>query len=107
MHENLNVNNAPLIRGNEIHQTLSTSRDSYLTQIQISMNFRYKQKKYMPAYETVLLIAYARMPLINPNADVPSKAGGLKFCLSPHKHPYFVNVSSNGPGETAHMHRLA
>ena len=38
--------------------------------------------------------------------DVFSKVRGLNFGLSLHQHPYFVYMSSEGSGESAHMLKL-
>ena len=46
------------------------------------------------------------MPLINAHADATREARGLKFGLSLHLHPYFVYASTEGSGESVHMHRL-
>ena len=53
------------------------------------------------------LIAYAQMSIINDHADVSSEARGRIFGLSLHLHLHFVYASSEGPGESAHMRRLA
>ena len=62
---------------------------------------------YVPAHEILVLIAYAQMYLINAHSDVSSKVRGLSFVLSHHLHRYFVYASSEGSGESVHMHRLA
>ena len=43
---------------------------------------------------------------LNAHADISSEAGGLKFGLSLHPHPYFVYASSKGSGKTVCMCRL-
>ena len=42
------------------------------------------------------------VPVANENG-----ANGLVCGLSLHLHPYFVNVSSEGSGESVHLHWLA
>ena len=44
------------------------------------------------------------MPLINTHTDISSKARGLNFGPSLHLHLHFVR--SQGPGMSAHMHKL-
>ena len=39
------------------------------------------------------------------HAAVSSRARCLKFVLSLHLHPYFVFASSQGTGESVHLHR--
>ena len=53
---------------------------------------------FEPAYEILLLIAYAQKPPSNANADVSSGARDLDFGLNFHLHPYFVYASSKGSG---------
>ena len=48
---------------------------------------------------SMVLIAYAQMPLINAHADVISTARGLSFGMSIQLHPCFVYTSSKGSGE--------
>ena len=60
----------------------------------------------MQIHEMLELIAYAQMPIMNAHADEYSKVRGLRFGLSLHKHPYFVFVSSEGSGQSAHMRRF-
>ena len=62
---------------------------------------------YVQAHEILVTIAYAQMYLINAHSDVSNKAKGLSFVLSHHLQPYFVYASSEGSGESVHMHRLA
>ena len=38
------------------------------------------------------------------DADLPSKARGIIFCMSLHLHPCFVSASSEGSGKSVHMH---
>ena len=59
-------------------------------------------KLYLNLDTILIIIAYARMPLINAIADVSSKARDLNFSLSLHLYPYFVHVSSEHSGEPAH-----
>ena len=56
-----------------------------------------------PAREILVLIAYKQ----NAHADVSSGARDLKFGTCFHLHPYFVRASSEGSGETEHLHSLA
>ena len=60
-----------------------------------------------PVHGISVLIAYAQMLLINAHYVVSSNARGLNFGPRLHLHPYFVYASSEGSGESAHMHRLA
>ena len=52
-------------------------------------------------------VEYAQMLLIKAQAGVSNKARGLNFGIDLYLHPYFVNASSEGSGESAHMRRLA
>ena len=45
-------------------------------------------------------------PLINAKFDASCKARCLIIGLRPHLNPYFVYVSNEGSGESAHMHIL-
>ena len=45
------------------------------------------------------------MPLINAHLELSRMARGLIFDLR--LHPYFVNASSEGIGESVHMHIVA
>ena len=49
------------------------------------------------------VIVYAQMSLINAYADVSSRDTGLTFGLSLHLCPFFVYVSSEGSGKSAHI----
>ena len=60
-----------------------------------------------PAHEIWVLIAYAQMSLINVRANLSSGAKGPIFGMSLHLQPYFAYVSSEGSGESVHVHRLA
>ena len=60
-----------------------------------------------PAPENLVLIPYAETSTLNTHADVSSGVRVLKFGLMLHLHPYFVYASSEGYGESVHMHRLA
>ena len=65
-----------------------------------------------------VLIAYAQKPPLNAHADLSSVcvcggggggggARGLKFDQSIHLYPYFVHVSSECSGESAHYERAS
>ena len=59
-------------------------------------------KPYLNQDTTLIIIAYARIPLINAIADISSKARDLNFGLNLHLYPYFVHVSSERSGEPAY-----
>ena len=54
-----------------------------------------------------VFIAYSLMPRMNARAVTFSQAGGLKFGLSLHVHPFFVYDNSEYTSKSAHMRRLA
>ena len=56
-----------------------------------------------PVHEISELIACG----VNDSNKRTCEASGLKFGLSLDLHLYFVYASSEGSGESAHMHRLA
>ena len=55
----------------------------------------------------VFSIYCSQVPSLNAAAKVSSQALDIKFGLSLHLHPFFVYVSSEGSGESAHLRRLA
>ena len=68
-----------------------------------NMQGKYAKQNFVPTHAISVIIAYAQSPLTSINAAVSSRVKRLNFRL----HPYFVNASSEGSGESAHMLRLA
>ena len=54
----------------------------------------------MPAHDKLVLITYAKRPLLNVHAGISSGARGLIFCLSLHLYTYFACVSCEGSDES-------
>ena len=62
---------------------------------------------YGSAQDNLVYIAYAQMRvIINAHANASSRARGRNFSPSLHLQLYFVYASSEGSGESAHMHKL-
>ena len=61
----------------------------------------------MLARVNLVLIAHAEMPLIYDHADLSSGSRGRIFGVCLHLHPVFVYTCIEGPGESAHLSRLA
>ena len=57
-------------------------------------------------HEILVLIAHAQELPLDAQFDVSSGARVLKFGTSLYIHTYFVYASSEGSGESVHVHRL-
>ena len=66
------------------------------------LKYTERQTLFEPGHEFLVIIAFARMPLINAITDVSCKARYLNFGLNFHLYPYFVHMSSEGSGEPVH-----
>ena len=78
------------------------------TSIHLSFIFCLKLSRLIlePAHDILVLITCEQIPLIYTNAEVSNGARGLNFGLSLYLHPYFMDASSEGSGESGHMCRL-
>ena len=61
----------------------------------------------LASLEEIVIIRHSQKPPLNNYADVSSGARSLSYALNLHLYPYFMYVSSEGSGESAHLHRLA
>ena len=72
----------------------------------LGLNFGLNFSSHDSAHKILVLIAYVKTPLITAYAALSSKVRGLNFGLCLHLHPYFMCVSSDCSGKSAHMLRL-
>ena len=63
--------------------------------------------RHEPVHEITVFIAYAQLPPLSAHSDVSREARFLIFGLSLPLLQICVYASSKGPGDSAHMHRIA